>query len=314
MKTTDFRDAAFGSIAELMRTDKNIVMLTGDMGAWGLDNIRKRFPKRFFNMGIAEQNMISVASGMALSGKRVFAYAIIPHITGRCWEQINLDVCSMGLRVIIIGVGSGLSYGVDGPTHHAIQDIPIMRALPGMEIYNPADSATVSAAVHQTYKSAGPAYIRLDREQYEPIYKNPCHDFSTGLSTVIKGNDINIIASGGLVHRAIEVSQHLQKCSISTGVIDLYRIKPVNTSALKDVISRSKTIVTIEEQTSIGGIGSIVAEVMGESGSRAKLLRFSLGDQCYLGSSTRDWAHARCKMDTSNLIRILKDPELIKTR
>jgi len=302
----DFRDAVFDAVHKTMSQDKDALILYNDMGAMGIDKIRANFPNRVINVGIAEQNMMSVAAGLALAGKCVFTYGIAAHITARCYEQIKLDICSMHLPVIILGIGSGLSYGVDGPTHQANEDIAIMRALPGMTIYNPADAITATAVVNLAYHSHGPAYIRMDKEQHEAIYNRDTQDFTEGLATVAFGGDVTIIATGILVHRAIAVSEELAKDGVSVRVVDLYRIKPCNTQLLRNVILGSKRIVTLEEHSSVGGIGSLIADLISESGVKVPFTKLSLSDETYLGSASRAWAHERCGLTVDGIVSVLK--------
>ena len=153
LDVTDFRDAAFDPIIEIFKTDPDVVLLTNDMGAMGLDIIKKYAPKKVINVGIAEQNMVSIASGLALSGKKVFVYGILSHIVFRALEQIKLDVCLPKLPIIFICVGAGLAYGVDGPTHQGIEDICVLRSLPNLSIFNPADSFSTSEAINLSYNA-----------------------------------------------------------------------------------------------------------------------------------------------------------------
>lgn len=303
----DFRDAVFDAVYEIVLQDKDILVLHNDMGAMGLDKIRADFPNRVINVGIAEQNMMGVAAGLALAGKIVFTYGIIAHVTNRCYEQIKLDICSMNLPVIILGIGSGLSYGVDGPTHQANEDIAIMRALPGMTIYNPADAIATTAAVHMAYRSRSPAYIRMDKEQHKAIYTPDTQDFTAGLATVAFGEQITIIATGILVHRAIAVSKELAREGISVRVVDVYRIKPSNDDLLRKVILDSEVVVTLEEHSSIGGIGSLVADLIAESRVKVTFRKLSLSDELYLGSASRAWAHERCGLTVDGTVNTLRD-------
>ena len=300
----DFRDAAFNGVYEIIAQDKDAMLLYNDMGAIGLDRIRADYPKQVINMGIAEQNMMSVASGLALAGKVVFTYGIIPHVTGRCYEQIKLDICSMNLPVINLGIGSGLSYGVDGPTHHATQDLAIMRALPGMTIYNPADAVTASACIRMAYQNRTPAYLRMDKDQHQAIY-SPEHNFNNGISTLLPGNRITLIATGIMTHQALAAAKELVKDGIMVKLVDLFRIKPVNRDGLVQIIEDSKIIVTIEEHIFYGGIGSLISELAVESGSKTIIKYLCLGEGTYLGSTSRKWAHERYGLSTSAICQTI---------
>ena len=166
----DFRDAVFNTVEAIIEKDQNAVILTNDMGAMGLDKISKFAPNRVINVGITEQNMVGVAAGLALSGKTVFVYGILSHVVFRALEQIKLDVCVQNLPVIFIGVGSGLAYGVDGPTHQGVEDIAVLRALPNMTIFNPCDVYSASYSINKSYEKQSPCFIRIDKENLPQLY------------------------------------------------------------------------------------------------------------------------------------------------
>jgi transketolase len=285
----DFRDAVFNGVNEVMRADANVLCLTNDMGAMGLDAIRVEFPERVVNVGIAEQNMMSVAGGLALSGKSVFVYGIVAHVTSRCFEQIKLDICVPNLPVTIVGVGAGLAYGVDGPTHHGVEDIAIMRALANMHIYNPADGITAFAAVKLSHASGCPGYVRMDKEVLPALYEPGC-DFSTGMGMLVPGIDGVIVSTGVLSWTARDAALALAAQGLSVKVIDLFRLKPVDTRRLAAYLEGARAVVTLEEGIASGGVGTIVAEVLADSGQHPKLRRLSLQDGFLLGSASREWA------------------------
>ncbi len=286
----DFRDAVFEAVYDLMARDPEVVILYSDMGAQGLDKISQDFPERTINAGISEQNMISLAAGLALAGKKVFAYGIIAFVTARCFEQIRVDICSMQLPVTILGIGSGLSYGIDGPTHHAIQDIALMRALPGISIYNPTDATATKACVKIAYENKTPGYIRLDKDQHQAIYSSDI-DFSQGLSVLRSGKDVCLVSTGMLTHLALKIATDLEKQGINIGLIDLYQLKPVLSNLLLEEITQYSAVVTIEEHIFYGGIGSQVAELIQRQGLQTKMRNLCLKEDQYLGSTSRKWAH-----------------------
>ena len=165
----DIRDAFFEELYIIAQEDKSVVFLTADMGAWGLTKFREDMPDRFFNVGVAEQNLINVSAGLTLAGKNVFAYAIAPFITYRCYEQIKVNLCDNKLPVTIIGAGSGLTYKTDGPTHHCVFDIPIMRVLP-VTILTPHNEDEARQSVRMGYENAMPTYVRLGRGEFPAQY------------------------------------------------------------------------------------------------------------------------------------------------
>ncbi len=161
----DMRDAFFDELYNIACKDKQGMLLIADMSSHSIEMFRKNLPNQFINMGISEQNTISVAAGLALNGKKVFLYSIIPFITMRCYEQMKLDICCMNLPVTIIGVGSGFSYAGDGPTHYAVQDIALMRILPNIKILNPSDSFLAKKCANFSYESNIPVYVRIDKDR-----------------------------------------------------------------------------------------------------------------------------------------------------
>jgi len=305
--TIGMRDAFADTIYEIAKKDKNVVLITADTGAICHDDFRKNLPAQYINVGIAEQNMIGIAAGLALSGKIVYTYAIITFATMRCYEQIRVDLCCMNLPVTVVGVGAGFDYNTLGPTHHGTEDIALMKALPNMTIFSPSDSIVANAVAKISYKIPGPKYIRLDRTGHPLIYSNENEDFSAGLKVLKEGEDIFIIATGRMVYRALEVAEKLSKLSIDTGVIDLYRIKPINTELLLDTIKQTKHIATLEEHFLTGGLGSTIAEILMEKNKSYKFVRFGISDEFCHQYGTRDNLHKLYNLDTDSLTRILSE-------
>ena len=198
------RDAFFDRLYELARKNPDIILVDADMGAPSLDKIKKDMPAQFVNVGIAEQNAIVVACGLALSGKIPFTYAIAPFITLRCYEQIKVNMCAMKLPVTCIGVGAGFSYEDSGPTHHTTEDISIIRALPNITILNSTDSIMASKLADIAVKHDGPLYLRLDREPLPDLYDKK-ETFKDGVHQFKKGKHVCIISTGNMVHKAIKV-------------------------------------------------------------------------------------------------------------
>ena len=304
MKTSeiDMRDAFFDELYNIARVDKQVVFLTADMSAYSLGKFKKDLKSQYINVGIAEQNMVSIAAGLALGGKIVFIYGIVPFVTLRCYEQIKVDLCCMNLPVTIIGVGAGYTYGSDGPTHHATQDIAVMRVLPEITILNPSDAVMTAAFARMAYKNQGPKYIRIERGKLPLIYNSRDNDFSDGLAEIRDGRDLTIIATGVMVHQAVMAAERLSGHSISAGVVDLYRLKPLNVEMLLKVIGNSNNIVTLEENTIIGGIGSAVSEVLIDNGMAVPLKRIAIPDEHCFESADRETLHAFYNLDTDGII------------
>lgn len=304
---TDMRDAFFDELCDIAKRDVQVIFLTADMGAHSLNRFKNDLPRQYINMGVAEQNMVSVAAGLALGGKRVFIYTIIPFATLRCYEQIKIDLCCMNLPVTIIGVGPGLTYGSDGPTHHATSDIALMRALPEITILNPSDPVMTKAAANIAYRNTGPTYVRIDKGQLAQIYDGEENNFSCGLCQLSIGEDLTIIATGIMVHRALEVAKDFNQRGVSTGVIDLYRIKPLNQKSLLEVIVNSRTLVTLEENNIVGSLGSLISEVLSDNKKDVPLKRIAIPDEHCFTCGDRETLQAFYGLEKSGIIKTINE-------
>jgi transketolase len=249
------------------------------MGAPGLEVYRRDLSSQYVNVGVAEQDMIMIAAGLALAGKKVFTFSIGPFATARCFEFTKVDIVLMNLPVTIIGVGAGFSYDADGPTHYTTEDISIMRVLPNMQIFSPCDSIAAAACADLTYKSSGPAYVRLDRQVVPEIYSNG-ESFESGFKELRSGNDICIVATANMVHNALSISNHFASKGRKIGVIDLLRLKPVGDD-FKKAIMEYKVIISMEEHLLDGGLGSILAEIIIDENLPVRLKRFGLNKYMY---------------------------------
>lgn len=294
----DIRDAFFDQLYDIASKDKNVIFMTADMGALSLEKFKKDLPGQYINVGISEQNLISVAAGLALTDKKVFAYAITPFITQRCYEQIRVDLCVMNLPVTIIGSGPGLTYGSDGSTHHAIEDIAIMRALPDLTILSPCDAVSASTSAKFSYNSSKPVYVRLDKGKLPAVYKET-DDFSAGIFLLRAGEDVAIITTGVMAHSALVIAEKLQENSISASVLDIFKIKPINELMLLDKIGNVKMIVTLEEHLIDGGIGSIITEIITEKGLSLPIKRIGITHKKLERYGDRKWMHEFYGLDAA---------------
>ena len=309
------RDAFFDKLYELARKDPDVVLVDADMGAPSLDKFRKDVPAQFVNVGIAEQNAIAIATGLAFEGKKAFAYAIAPFITLRCYEQIKVNMSSMGIPVTAVGVGAGFSYEDSGPTHHTTEDISIMRALPNMTIFNPSDSIMSGAIAKLSYELPGPKYVRFDRTGIPDIYKSAKEfNLKEGLAELKRGSDLCIVATGTMVRRALDVSEELSKHSVKTGVVDLFRIKPVNDKKLLEIIGKSSRVVTLEEHFVTGGIGSALAELMVDKNKARPMLRLGICDKYFFEYGGRDALHCLIGLDRKSITKKLLNWLSVKKR
>ena len=253
-----FGQAIF-SISELY---PNLMVLSADLGkSSGLDRFAKTYPEKFLNMGIAEQNLIGVAAGLSKEGFQVFATSFAPFISMRASEQIRMNMGYMGLNIKAVSIGSGLSMGFLGNSHYGIEDAAIMRAIPNITVVSPADCGEIIKVVYASLSYDKPMYIRLTGGVNNPVVYENEYDFQIGKAVTLKeGNDIFLIASGTMVHEALEAAKYLDALNISVSVINMHTLKPLDTELLDKVLSKGKPIVTIEEHSIIGGLGSAVSE------------------------------------------------------
>jgi transketolase len=268
------RDAFWQRVYQLARADRNVLVVSADMGAPSLDRFRRDLGDQYVDVGIAEQQAVSAAAGLTLAGKKVFAYAIAPFITLRCYEHIRLSLGAMNIPVTLVGVGAGFSYDDSGPTHHTIEDISALRVFPNLLIHNMTDSVMADAFADISCGLSHPNYIRLDRKPLPNLYKKG-HDFSPGLHVFAPAGDICLVATGNMTHRALELADDLKKQKIQAGVVDVYTL-PINADGLLSAIGGAKMIFTLEEHVLPGGFGSAVCEVLADAGVLKPVKRFGL--------------------------------------
>ncbi|OGZ27150.1 MAG: hypothetical protein A2365_00575 [Candidatus Nealsonbacteria bacterium RIFOXYB1_FULL_40_15] len=287
----DIRDAFFEEVYQIAKNNKNVVFITADADAFSLEKYKRDFPSRFVNAGVAEQNMVSLATGLALSGKKVFIYCLIPFIAMRCYENIKSNICSMKLPVVIVGAGAGLSFEFDGPTHHAVSDIAVMRTLPEIAIFNPSDAYSAKFSAQASYMAEGPTYVRLDKGFGGEIYKEG-EDLSSGLKIIRKLEKTNIISTGFMTHEALKTS--------GMGVVDLLRINPLNEKKILEIIDSSDQIITMEENCKTGGIGSVLSEIMADNSRNISFNKVALEDRQIFETGTRAWLRIKLKISSKN--------------
>jgi len=270
------RTAFINTLTELAEKDKRIMLLVGDLGFGVVMDFAKRFPDQFLNVGVAEQNMTGVATGLAMSGRIVFTYSIANFPILRCLEQIRNDVCYHEANVTAVSVGGGFCYGALGMTHHGTEDLAIMRSLPYMKVIAPADPIETKAATAYLAKGVGPAFLRLGRAGEPVVHEKPI-EWELGKALTVKdGDDITIMATGGMVKSVLSAANRLQEDGISTRVISMHTLKPMDKSAIEKSARETKLIVTVEEHSLIGGLGSAVAEVLCELDVSVRFHRIGL--------------------------------------
>ena len=260
------RDAYGEALRELGGINKDIVVLDADLsGSTKTGIFKKAYPDRFINVGIAEQNLVATAAGLATSGKIPFASTFAVFASGRAFEIIRNSVCYPKLNVKIAATHAGLSVGEDGATHQALEDLSIMRSLPNMVVLNPADAVETKQCIYKAAEYNGPVYIRLGRSKV-PVLFDESYKFEIGKGIELRqGKDVTLIATGIMVKKALIAAEELEKEGISARVINISTIKPIDKDILIKAANETKGIVTIEEHSIIGGLGSAVAEVLVEN-------------------------------------------------
>jgi transketolase len=258
------RNAYISTLHQLAKSNENILALVADNGTIVYDEYREDFPDRFINFGISEANMISVAAGLASCGKIPFAYTIANFLAFRAYEQIRNDVCMQKMNVKIVGIGVGFVYSNLGPTHHSTEDIAVMRVLPEMTIFSPSDPLETVKVTNAAASIAGPVYLRLATGGSPKIYENN-YDFEVGKGVTLReGNDLSIIATGSIVHEALQAVDTLEELGVSVRLINIHTIKPVDRDIILKAANETRAILTVEEHSITGGLGSCVAEVLAE--------------------------------------------------
>ncbi|MGI8772536.1 MAG: transketolase family protein [Acidobacteriaceae bacterium] len=255
------RTAFIQELCTLAEQDDRIWLICGDLGYSVLEVFAERFPDRYLNAGVAEQNMTGVAAGLAMTGKVVFTYSIANFPVMRCLEQIRNDVCYHNLNVKVVSVGGGLAYGSHGYTHHGVEDLAVMSVMPNMTVVAPGDPVEAQAATRALAAIPGPAYLRLGKAG-EPVLHTSPIDFQLGKAISVRdGEDITIISTGGMLGTAIQAAEQLQSRGISAHLLSMPTLTPFDTAAITEATQRTRAILTVEEHGT-GGLGTHTAEVL----------------------------------------------------
>ena len=271
---------------DLAKEIDNLMVLTCDVStSAGLDRFRKTYPEKYLDLGIAEQNMIGVAAGLASENFNVITTTFAPFQTMRCCEQIKVNIGYMKQKICMVGIASGLALGTFGYTHCCIEDVGVLRSIPGMTIISPADSLETVKALRAAVKSENPSYLRLTGTSNNPIVYNQDYGFKIGKSITLKeGKDITIFCAGSMVHQSLEAAKILETRNVSSKVINMHTIKPLDTLAIEKACS-SKLIVSVEEHNIIGGLGSAIAEYKSSLKESPKQLFLGIKDTYSKGGS-----------------------------
>ena len=301
------RTAFIKTLEELAKVDGNIFLIVGDLGFGVTNDFEKNYPKQFLNAGVAEQNMSGIAAGMALSGKTVITYSIANFPTIRPLEQIRNDICYHNANVKIVAVGGGFCYGALGPTHFATEDLAVMRALPNLTILAPGDPWEASAATEAMIKYNGPVYLRLGRAGEPNVHNGPVK-FEIGKALLIKeGNDVTIIAIGGMVYNSLKAAEELGKTGLSVRVISIGSLKPIDFTCVLKAANQTKAIVTVEEHSVIGGLGSAVAEILSEENINIPFKRLGVPSEFTERVGDQEWFLSKYNLDKIGIFNSVID-------
>lgn len=299
------RNAYLAELYDLAEKDRNVLSLISDNGMIVYDAFRAAFPEQYFNFGISECHMIAAAAGMSTCGKIPFAYTISSFLAYRAYEFLRLDVCLENLNVKIVGIGTGMSYGYLGPTHHTTEDLALLRSLPNLTIFSPASPFDAREAVKAAYAIEGPVYIRLGSNGEQEVYEKN-YSFEVGKGAVIfEGTDLAIITTGAITGEAKKAAKRLYGDGISVQLVNMHTIKPFDVELIAETAKKVSMVAVVEEHNIIGGLGSAVAEVIAERQIAVPFYRIGLYDQFAIGYGTCQQVRAQNGLDSDGIYRQL---------
>lgn len=291
------------ALTELAENDKNVILITGDLGFGAFESFEEKFPLQYFNVGIAEQSMIGIASGLAKAGKKVFVYSIGNFITLRCLEQIRNDAIYHELNVNLVCQGGGFTYGALGMTHHATEDLAIMRALPEICIVAPSNSIHAKQAVKSLCEMKGTTYLRLEKESNMIATSD---NFLLGEPVYIEeDSDFLIIAIGGIVSEALEAKRILED-SVKISILDFHTLRPFDELYVINILKKYKVVITLEEHQGNGGLGSIISEILVDAEISLRLKRFSICNKLISDVGSQDYLRKSNFLDAGSVVEFIK--------
>lgn len=292
-------------VTQLAKSDQRIVLLSGDIGNKMFDNFKIVAPGRFYNCGISEAAMMSIASGLALQGLLPIVYTIAPFTTTRCLEQIKIGAAYHNLPIIIVGTGSGLSYAELGPTHYSFEDIAVLRSLPGMNILAPADSIELKAHIKAAITSDNPSYIRIGKKGEPDLFAQDSN-LGIGKSNLIRnGTDLIIIGIGPILNEALKAAYKAESIGISVAVASAGCIKPLDTEFLKQMSISFKTWISLEEHSIIGGLGTTLLEWTNENHSHVEVRRLGIPDKFIHELGSQEFIRRQIGIDCDGIFQTI---------
>lgn len=298
------RNAFIEELTLLAEEDDRIFLIIGDLGYGVIENFEKRFPNQFLNAGVAEQNMMGMAAGLASAGYRVYVYSIGNFPVFRCLEQIRNDICYEELDVSIVSIGAGLSYGTLGYSHHAIDDIGVMSALPGMTIYSPADPIETRRALRESVSVQTPKYFRLGKSGEPEIFTKAPTEFPNW-SRLSIGSDLLILTTGAITVEAIEAAAQLQNLGIEVSVVAIPILKPLAFD--KTLLEQFDKVLVVEEHSESGGLGTSISEQLALNGLRASIDKLGLPDKVHHELGTQMYLRSFFGLDSHGIVKKVKD-------
>lgn len=307
------RDFLIEELYNRMFSNKDILFLSADFGSPVLDKLRDSFKDRFINVGIAEQNLINVATGLALEGFVVYAYGIAPFITMRAYEQIRINLSLLphtrDININLIGVGAGLSYDFTGPTHHCLEDLAIMRVLPNVIVFSPSDTVTIEKFVDYSIAVKKPKYIRLDGKPLRDIYRNTDEiRMDKGFHEVTIGHELCFVSTGYMTHKSLRIADKLKEVGIKAGVVDVFLLKPIDEHLLCETLKRYTTLVTMEEAfVKGGGLGSLILDVVAKNGLPMVIHKLGFDDKYSFEIGDREFLHKTHGLCDTEIIDRIKN-------
>ncbi len=303
------RNAFAQCMTEVAGEDGKVFLLMADIGNRLFNNYRDAAPDRFLNCGIAEANMISMACGLAAGGFKPVCYTIAPFVTARCYEQIRVDVGYHESKVVIVGTGSGLSYASLGATHHGFDDLALMRAIPGIDIYAPCDANDVRGCLRAALAGPRPAYIRIGKKREpEMLPEVPAVDAGSYVE-VRPGDDVCLLSCGTMLPNCLAAAEKLEAAGVSAAVVRCPTVRPLDAAFLREAFSNYRLVATVEEHSLVGGFGSAVAEFVIDEGLRdgAGLLRCGIPDEFIHRIGSQDFVRKECGLDADSIAARIKE-------
>ncbi len=299
--------AYINALSSLAEKDKRVVSVLADNGTDYDWLFERDFPDRFFNVGIAEQNMVAMGAGLASCGYIPFVLTAGSFLIYRAYEFIRNDICFANKNVKLIGSGSGLSISNLGPTHHTTEDLSLLRSLPNLKVFTPSSPSEVTQAVQEAYLASGPVYIRLGMSGEAEVF-NETDKSLFGKARVIKqGNDVYLLSSGSIISEALKAADELEGAGVSVGIVSFSVIKPFDADIIEDIFNKAKLLVSIEDHSVIGGLGSAVAEILSSKKEHAPLLRIGIEDCFASGYGTQNQIRKINNIDSSAIVKRIRN-------